>query len=554
MTVEEALQFLTSILKPTRLNSIQELVFRGTWEGKTYKEIASGCDYDSVYIREVGSNLWKLISEVMGERVTKNNLQVVLRQRCLEASSPINTQCRSQDTTSIEQRSNWNETFHDSTFFGRTEELTTLRKWSIGDLSSNNLFISRTRIVAIIGMGGTGKTALVAKLTEQIQDEFEYLIWRSLHSAPPIAELLGDLIQSSYNRDKSSNELEVIPPLSTTLSGRIGQFIDLLRAYRYLIILDDWEAVLQSSQLAGYHRSGYEGYGHFIKQIAQENHQSCLLLVSREKPVEIALLTGEIVPVRVLKIKGLRLEEARQLLESKGYSKSEPGLDELIQRYRGNPLALEIISTTIQELFNGSISQFLTQTSLVIGDILGELLSQQIERVSELEKNILYWLAIERYPVSLLNLQANIWNSVSSSVLIAALESLERRCLIEKHHNQLNGLTLFTLSPVVMKYITTEFIEKVKTEINEVLKDLVLDQIDFLKKYSLVEKQENKGVEQIQTNLILTPVLDQLLLTVNTSQNLIDRLQQLLGILQNQPPQMKGYAESNILKLIEEIS
>jgi hypothetical protein len=38
----------------------------------------------------------------------------------------------------------------------------------------------------------------------------------------------------------------------------------------------------------------------------------------------------------------------------------------LIKLYRGNPLALNIVSTTIQDLFNGNVSEFLKQNTLVI--------------------------------------------------------------------------------------------------------------------------------------------------------------------------------------------
>ncbi|KAB8319994.1 hypothetical protein SD81_009475 [Tolypothrix campylonemoides VB511288] len=38
-----------------------------------------------------------------------------------------------------------------------------------------------------------GKTALATKLAQQIQDEFEYVIWRSLRHAPPLETLLSEL-------------------------------------------------------------------------------------------------------------------------------------------------------------------------------------------------------------------------------------------------------------------------------------------------------------------------------------------------------------------------
>jgi hypothetical protein len=43
-------------------------------------------------------------------------------------------------------------------------------------------------------MGGIGKTWLSVKLAEQLQNQFEFVIWRSLLPASPVNELLADLI------------------------------------------------------------------------------------------------------------------------------------------------------------------------------------------------------------------------------------------------------------------------------------------------------------------------------------------------------------------------
>ena len=80
MTIEDALNIVDSVLGNKSLSTIQEAIFRQTWEGKTYSEIAEKAGYDAAYIRDVGYKLWQLLSEAFGDRVTKNNLQVVLRR------------------------------------------------------------------------------------------------------------------------------------------------------------------------------------------------------------------------------------------------------------------------------------------------------------------------------------------------------------------------------------------------------------------------------------------------------------------------------------------
>ncbi|MBE9147895.1 hypothetical protein IQ257_05080, partial [Coleofasciculus sp. LEGE 07092] len=80
MTVEEALAILDTVLKPGRLNDLQELVFREAWEKKTYPEIAENAGYDASYIKDVGFRLWQLLSEAFGEKVTKSNVRSLLRR------------------------------------------------------------------------------------------------------------------------------------------------------------------------------------------------------------------------------------------------------------------------------------------------------------------------------------------------------------------------------------------------------------------------------------------------------------------------------------------
>lgn len=98
-------------------------------------------------------------------------------------------------------------------------------------------------------------------------------------------------------------------------------------------------------------------------------------------------------------------------------------------RYAGNPLAVRIAATTIQELFSGNISTFLEQGVAVFGDIR-DLLDQQFDRLTELDKATMCWLAINREPVSLVELREDFVYPITPQKLLETLESLERRSLI----------------------------------------------------------------------------------------------------------------------------
>lgn len=77
MNVDEVLEALEQMLQPKQLSSIERFVFRQSWLGQTYSEMAKDSGYASDYIKEVGSQLWQDLSSVIGERVTKKNLQLL---------------------------------------------------------------------------------------------------------------------------------------------------------------------------------------------------------------------------------------------------------------------------------------------------------------------------------------------------------------------------------------------------------------------------------------------------------------------------------------------
>jgi hypothetical protein len=81
MNVEEALAIVDNLIQPQRISTLQEMIFRECWEGKTYQEIAENSDYDADYIRVVGSRLWQNLTEICQEKVTKNNFRSILRQQ-----------------------------------------------------------------------------------------------------------------------------------------------------------------------------------------------------------------------------------------------------------------------------------------------------------------------------------------------------------------------------------------------------------------------------------------------------------------------------------------
>ena len=333
------------------------------------------------------------------------------------------------------RRQDWGEAPDISDFFyGRDRELATLQQW---------IFEDGCRAIAVFGMAGMGKTALCTLLAEQIKDRFEYLIWRNLRHSPPVGDLLAELIVFLSNLPQAD--------LAAKTSDRIKQLMECLKKHNCLVVLDGVESILQDSDYAGQYPQGYEEFGELLQRIGSERHQSCLLLNGWEKPREIALLEGHNRRVRSLQLDGLGAA-ARKILQEQGLSDEEEW-DALIDIYRGNPLALQIVSARIKELCNGSVAQYFDFGTLILDKHFQQLLHQHYQRLSELEKQIMRSLASHSQPIALPQLLAQM-NSVSASEAIEALNSLGWRALIEKIPQ--GNESLFTLQPVVMKYVTRE--------------------------------------------------------------------------------------------------
>ncbi len=519
MTVEEALAIVESILEKTSLNDLQEIIFRQSWEQKTYPEIAEKFGYDADYIKIVGFRLWKMLSKAMGEKVTKDNLHSSLRRWC---SRQNNTREIKSDNPAKTYQ-DWGEALDVSIFYGRLQEIATLEQWINQD---------HCRLVALLGIGGIGKTSLSVKLSEKLQG-FEYIIWRSLYNAPTIQALLTSLIQVLSHQQQGD--------LPESVSDRISRLLTYLQKHRCLLILDNAETILTSNEgRTGQYRSGYEGYGELFKRIGEFRHQSCLVLTSREKPKEVAVLEGEKLPVRTMQLSGLSIADGQAIFSCKGsFIGSVDEWQTLIQSYAGNPLALKIVATTIRDLFDSNISNFLAQGTVVFGDIQ-DLLEQQFQRLSVLEKSVMYWLAINREPVSFAEIQADLLPLIASSQILEALSALERRSLIEK------GSSLFTLQPVLMEYITSRLIQEVCVEVET-------QNISLFKTHALIKATAKDYIKEIQLYLILNPVIKKLLSLFGTANRIEAQLMTILASLRGKKPIDAGYVGGNTINLLHQL-
>ena len=435
---------------------------------KYIEELLSKQASDSIKVKN-----WSRVTQLLEKAGYKKAwMQIEVSTNSINTTRKKGLEIANMASTSMQD---WGEAIDASIFYGRSKELIQVKKWILQE---------QVRLVVLLGMGGIGKTTFSVKLASQVKDNFDFIIWRSLRFAPSPQVIFEQL-------------LEVLSPQTLTkgqsISTSISQLASCLCSSRTLIVLDrldsilysntngstaDYSGVLSSngsiigssnSEKCGFgagsdeqllkidvpnfqYLPGYEAFGEFIQRLGESQHQSCLLLTSREKPQEIAALEGENLPVRSLKLRGLNKLQTSSILESKGLAALKEESELLMQQYAGNPLFIKLVATAIKELFAGNIEEFLQQETVVFGDIRA-LLDEQFNRLSVLEKQIMYLLALND-DFSLQKLQRELVLRVTGRLTLEAVELLQRRSLIDRVQ------TGFSLTPVLREYLIEKLIEE----------------------------------------------------------------------------------------------
>lgn len=148
---EQALAIVDRALAPKRLSTLQELILKECYQGKSYREIAQNSGYDSDYVRVVGSRLWNMLSTAFSEKVTKNNFQAIIRQYEGEENLGENS------TDSWLELPNGQVPLNSNFYINRPQQ----------EELAFSAILQPAALIRIMSPSGMGKTSLATRITAQ---------------------------------------------------------------------------------------------------------------------------------------------------------------------------------------------------------------------------------------------------------------------------------------------------------------------------------------------------------------------------------------------------
>jgi tetratricopeptide (TPR) repeat protein len=330
MTPEEAINIADEALKIYSgkiLTDMQRLILQESFAGKGYEEMIG---YDPQHFKNEGSGLWKLLSEALGEKVSKTSFKGALEKRLKSDQIVL-----SPPHPNIHSSEKW---------VGRSPLIEKLL----------NKFQQNTRIVWLTGLSGIGKTTLGECIAVKAWENNPSFQWIHLEiSASQLTDFATgarEILSQLGEKDFDLQEMNDPKRLSDRLLKK-------LQSSFYWLQIDALEKLISANE--------------FIDNYWLTFFESCLN--TNHFPSRL-LLTSQVLPNSLLNwgdrfsniwhqetLKGLENEESEQYFAKNGIIIDEFNqtiLSDITQAYEGHPLVLQVITGEILQAYQGDVTAY----------------------------------------------------------------------------------------------------------------------------------------------------------------------------------------------------
>jgi WD40 repeat protein len=434
------------------------------------------------------------------------------------SSSPSTTALRALTT-------DWGDAPAAASLLGRSEDIRVL----------DDARAAGCRVVAITGGGGLGKSTL-ARVWAGGRNDFDHVIWLGFKNREPLADAL--------QRARQLVTTDRLVPVGTVAKS-IDSLTELLNSRRMLIVLDNLESVMRPAEDIGAFLDGYTLLEAFCARLAEVPGDGMLMLTSREVPKVVRSL--DISPGAAhCRLRGLLdLTDVRDFLAARGVNDAdEDDVLAFARHHDGNPYAMGVALRFIQFHYTGDAFHNYVEDGCPLPADVAELLESQYDRLSEVERVCLARFAVERVALTRNNLVRDLEFAYSKSRVLAALDGLSSRFLLEKPTT--SG---FSLQNLLLEYLTerleVEFVEELAA-LDEPLESVPAQ----LRCVPILQALAPRHVRSAQVRTLVKPVAERLKLRLGGQERMGERLLSRLRALSRLDQLVTAHSAGTIINVL----
>ena len=250
----------------------------------------------------------------------------------------------------------------DENYQGRVLDFATLNRWANDP---------GTRMIAITGIGGQGKTSMTGRWTtkERIENlvQMPVFYW-SFYEDMDVGKFLEQVVEFCLPI-VSVDEKQDIEPISFIL--------DIVKQYRLLLVLDGLEVLQEDAASPNHGKISHPLLNSFLQNWVRIKHIGLMILTSRFHFPQLARYSG--VGFHQLDLVRLSKEDGVSLLERLNILGDQNLLETYVEKLYGHPLALRVLASAVKRSCYGDLTHFEGEEILLGGD--DDKLSQKLEHL-----------------------------------------------------------------------------------------------------------------------------------------------------------------------------